>query len=54
MATIAELEQAVQVEQYALARAMIIKNRVAAALYTASLARAEERLRQERIRQGEM
>lgn len=54
MATIAELEADVQVEQDALARAMSINNRVAAALYTSSLARAEERLRQARIRQGEM
>lgn len=54
MATIAELEHAVQIEQDALARAMQSANRVAAALYTSSLARAEERLRNERIRQGEM
>lgn len=54
MASIAELEADVQVEQDALARAMQTANPIAAALYTGTLARAEERLRQARIRQGEM
>lgn len=53
MQSIEQLEKRLQVEQDALARADLFGNQIAQAVYREGVARAEKRLHDARVRQGD-